>query len=425
MINKIFKTAIVFFFIYNVQLKGWPSLLSSRKIVFFIMLLYYVYKHDGQMKIRIFKDRNTVDTSICKIFNMAIFAILYVIIISLIQTILGTSMQGNTQLQRQIYFLIFGPISWFLAKDMFDDTEKFMSSLFWATLIQCIIVILEFHVFSFAQILNDVFEIDAHITYMIRHRAAGIGAGDSLLAINIFLGAVSCAYFLINSKNYIFYMASYIVIMYATMRSGTLGMIFCASLLFGTAVYCLVRNRVLRNFEINCFILLGGLCIGILFPEVIMELFESDIIIKFRSIFAEGVLNNETAKTLITQDVASISVETLLGTGLYRGMTVSGIINMSDTGYLQNYFGLGLIVTIIFYYTIYSCMYKNIKKLKDPVIKFIMGYFFLAIMVAEAKEPYIYHHGELFVFFMIVYMEYKNNYKLIEEDSHVYTRIRA
>ena len=140
------------------------------------------------------------------------------------------------------------------------------------------------------------------------------------------------------------------------------------------------------------------------YPEFFSSIEDFGIYRKLKEIWEGGMENSSFVTSLQAQEVAPISFETIIGTSIYRGYSGSGVLNRSDTGYLQAYFGYGLIMTVVFYFCLYKCMLENIFAIKDKDTKLLFLFFFAAIAIVEAKEPFIHHYGLPFAFFVGVFL---------------------
>ena len=132
------------------------------------------------------------------------------------------------------------------------------------------------------------------------------------------------------------------------------------------------------------------------------------ILSKIYSLFSGNFANSRTMKDISSQVIAPISLNTFWGTGIYRGISATGIMCTSDFGYVQTYFGYGLVMASLFYLSIFYGMYNAINNIHDKNIKFIMILLAISIAIAEIKEPYMSHYGVLYVFFVGSFSYFNN-----------------
>lgn len=406
-----FQIMIAFCVIYEVQLKGTSTMLTSRKVILFFLFMLFVLKNGIYGRVSI---KNTHFKNVVYLFVLGIVIVGYVLIITLINNVIGSA-NGTAILPRAVYFVLFGPVIWILAKDYYDDYDEFMRALLIATFIQVIIVILQYHVKGFAIFLDGHFELDAHTTYLDAYkaqnnmrRAVGLGAGDSLLSIDIFLGAVSCVYFMYKTKNIIKYLILYMLFLYGTAITGSIGMMLTAFVFFMYYIFQFVVMKKRTAILLTVIIVLAiPLCIFIN-PSILSEVENSYILSKIYSLFSGNFANSRTMKDISSQVIAPISLNTFCGTGIYRGVSATGIMCTSDFGYVQTYFGYGLVMASLFYLSIFYGMYNAINNIHDKNIKFIMILLAISIAIAEIKEPYMSHYGVLYVFFVGTFSYFNN-----------------
>lgn len=404
-LRGLLQILLVFFFIYDVRYVDTPTLFTSRKIVLCLLIILYLVKNKGKIAF-------SFENILCykEIKNLLILSVgifLYTLIVTVINNMDGVP-DGQGMIPRTVFFIIFVPIMYFFSMEFFKNTTEFITALLWATLLQAVIVVMEHNIQGVALFLEAHFMLDAHTSYLATNRAVGLGAGDSLLSIDIFLGCVACAYLFIERNKSMFYIIIYVFLTYVAFLTGSIGTIYCILTLISLIYYNLIKLKNVKGLIIVSILILGIIGVFVFMPSFVENILRSDIFIKIQSVFLEGLFNNSTSRVLRSQEVAQISINTLFGTGIYRGTTAGGITSMSDTGYLQMYFAVGLVVSIIFYYVLYKRMINSIKQVDDRGIKYILCILLFAIVIGEMKEPYIYHYGMLFTFFMICLTNYKS-----------------
>lgn len=399
----IFQVAIVFSIIYEVQLKGTSTMVTSRKLMLYLLVILFIFRYGRSLKIKV---DSFVDQFTLRIGVVGCLIVVYVFAITLINSLIGNA-EGTLIFPRAVYFVMFGPLVWYLAKDYFDSFDEFMRALLIASMIQVVIVIFQYHVEPFAYFLDGHFTLDAHTTYLDAHkkyndmrRAVGLGAGDSLISIDLFLGSLSSIYLLFKKKLAAKYLVCYLVLLYGTVITGSIGTILT---IFVFGAYCIYQAFILKNKKALLILLLAVVAVFICFlcvPDRLMEIKNSYIWGKIETLFGGNFAESRTARDLKEQTIAPLSIETFFGTGIYRGTSATGIICTSDFGYIQTYFGYGLVVAVVFYVSIFTAMFVSVKRMQDTNVKILMFLLAFSIAIAEIKEPYISHQGVLFVFFV-------------------------
>ena len=126
----------------------------------------------------------------------------------------------------------------------------------------------------------------------------------------------------------------------------------------------------------------------------------------FRGYTGEGGVNT----------IPPLCSETLIGLGITTGVSGSGIITITDGGFLRNYSAMGLIVAIINYFIIIIIFLKQHKSYKSIIFKSIIMFMLLILLIGEFKEYYIYYVSPMCFFFLI--------FNLMEKESLSYIRLK-
>lgn len=406
--NSVWRTLgqalLVFFFIYEVQPIGVPDILTSRKLVFFLCLALFLLKRN--FKLGFPSNATLAGRTINKLFLLSVIMLVWVVILSVINRI-GTPARGESILSRTLLFVFFTPLICYFMYDRFDNLEQFFRAVFFATILQSAIAISQYFSDSVKQFLYNHFVLDTNFSYLSPFRAAGLGAGEALLSIDLFIGMVAGAYLMIKKRGVLLYAPGYVFVLFATMLSGSTGFVLGAALLLLVVLYLAIGKLSFKGWRIA---FVGTVVLVVLFavyPEFFSSIEDFGIYRKLKEIWEGGTENSSFLTSLQAQEVAPISIETIIGTSLFRGYSSSGVLNRSDTGYLQAYFGYGLIMAVVFYFCLYKYMLENIFAIKDKDTKLLFLFFFVAIAIVEAKEPFIHHYGLPFAFFIGVFLYQK------------------
>ncbi len=394
----LWQICFVFFFIYEVQPIGVPNMLTSRKLVFYIAGFIFLTKYVNKYKLKSFNDKLFKNSS-NKLIRLGFVMLLWQTVLTLIHS------GGNGQMiwGRTLLFLVLTSFFCTFAYFFFDNLKQFLVSLFYTTIIQGAICISHFFSYAVKSFLYAHFMVDANFGYLSIDRAYGLGAAESLLSINLFLGLIATSILIIGSKNNLIYILGYIEILFAALLVGSTGFTLGLILLFLTIILMLKYSSA---YQKTTFFVIASIGIFVLFS--LAATFFADIedfssfhkLISFKEV---GFEQQTTVRVLREQAVAPICLHTLLGTSLYRG-TIDGLTTMSDTGYIQSYFGNGLIFTVFFYFVLYKLMLKNVRSIRNRVVFIILGFLFVSIAFTEGKEPYIHHFGNTFVFFTACFL---------------------
>lgn len=411
MVTKNFSTfrfialvLLAFGFIYEVQPKGVPDFLTSRKLVFFISAIYSFRNRKQVLPMRSYD----LYSSTCKkLFILAILMLIWTFLLGSLNGNLGNS---QSILSRTILFIPFVPFVYWYLRDMFKSVNEFCNAVFFASLLQAIIVICDYFMDSVKIFLFNTFVLDANNTYLATERAMGVGAGESLLSINLFLGLVATACIILKTSKYkIFYIVGYVTILFACLLSGSTGFVSGLALLLYIVGYQVVQERSFSSIFTVVLFIIAVITLFSVASSFFSEIDDFEIYRKISEFWTGDIKDTSIVSSLEAQEKAPISMETIIGTGIFRGRA-NGVYQRSDTGYYQNYFGYGLLMAIVFYFILYKCMFRNLMQIKDIKIKIPMYFLFAIIAFGEAKEPYIHHFGNVFVFFMICFLAQKDQY---------------
>ena len=383
-ISFLTKTIILFCFIYEFVLFLFPTpLLSSRKIAFLIVLIYHVIKKHSIKPF--FKDKN-----FRTLLFLCLFCAFYIILLNL-----NNQGEGISAFGYYFYFILYSFFGVFLFAGFFNwNYEKLIKAITIVTIIQATWCILTFYFDEF-HLLNDalfVIDKDENIDFLSESRLRSIGGAGSSLSVCIALSSFSFLYFIVKGKKIVVNTLLFFYCSFATLLTGTTGLIISIVSLSRTFIYSFIKGK-------------SGFLFVILFPFVMMLLFyvleialDADQFIQLTKKlvgFYENGLENGTFEVLKYQKVSGISIETLIGTGLSRGKSGS-VICFHDSGYIRNYFALGLIMAIVFYSILYFYMWRMAKKTKQQYVLLVI--FLLMVMMIEYKEPYLFYYYPLFLF---------------------------
>ena len=402
--KMLFQVLMVFFFIYEVQPIGVPDLLTSRKLVFYISAFLFLYKRD--FKFSLIKDNKFVNKTLKLLLCLSIGMLMWVIVLIVWNNFLG-KLSGESILSRTLLFIPFSGIIYLFIYDLFDNVEQFLHSVYIATLLQSSVVITHYFSQSMKVFLYNNFVLDANFTYLSPYRAAGLGAGESLLSMNLFVGLVACAYGIMKKRHIAIYVIGYAIILFSALLSGSTGFLAGIILFVSVTVFLFFEERNFKGLSIICLAIIALVIMTILMPDFFATINEFEIFRKISDFWTVGMANSSIVTSLQAQQIAPITSETIIGTSLYRGYSATGLFSRSDTGYLQAYFGYGLVGAVIFYICLYRDMIRNILSINNKKMQILLCMFLVVIIAGEAKEPYIHHYGILFVFYMICLLWHK------------------
>ena len=374
-----------------------------------ILAIYAVYAYFKRLSIRE-KTRTSKMVRFYWIWN--VFLLIYVF--ALLQ--INGSGNGTTPIKDYIQMLVILPIFYVSGKVIFRDTEELMKILYIGVIVQTAIILaaLLIPALSIALFMlipeggynsehfggvDMIFQYGYHI---------GLGVFTSAGSIKMAIGQIGACYFLMKnqgSKLFI-HLIIYLLIAIATSivsRTGLLISIVGLLVVF----YVKIKQKGHRAIKFTLLIALTFV-VG---TAVAVKFLDSDFIEDtFTRII---VLNERGAKDTYfagyTGDVGDnvippISNETIIGLGITYGVSGNGITTYTDGGFLRNYSAMGLIVAIINYLLIFMFFFKQFKANKKSIFKGVVLFMFLALIIGEFKESYIYYISPMCFFFLSFYL---------------------
>lgn len=183
----IWQIFFVFFFVYEVQPFGVPDMLTSRKIVFYIAGFTFITRFLKRFNSKTFDDVNFKRTS-KKLISIGFVVFLWQTLITLLHSGTGS---GQPMWGKTLLFLLLTSFFCTFSYFFFNNIKQFLLAMFYATVIQSVIYIADFFSFEVKVFLYNHFMVDANFGYLSSSRAYGLGAAESLLAINLFFGSCS------------------------------------------------------------------------------------------------------------------------------------------------------------------------------------------------------------------------------------------
>jgi hypothetical protein len=115
---------------------------------------------------------------------------------------------------------------------------------------------------------------------------------------------------------------------------------------------------------------------------------------------------NSTLEELNTMYVPPITIETIIGLGRVESESGYGNASMNDSGYIQTYYSLGLIMSAVFYLT-YFCLsfFRWLNSKRNPLILI----FLIIVFLVEYKEPFIFKYS--LPFLLTTFLVYENKFQ--------------
>ena len=391
MLKHVINFFLIFALIYDISFKELPILTSGR--VAFIILLVTHFK---VLKI------------VLKEYKTLMYFIIFLILYSFIQFSITND---NTQFSRFFYFTLYSLISSLFIAVKVKDTQKLLSYILMAVSIQSVILIYVFFNPSFKFILDQYIVYSGNFTVENLYRSFGLstqtGAVPSLTqSLGVGAGLVLSKY-----KNNFLITSAIIICFLSTFFNGRTG-ILMSILFFGAYFYYTISFK--KIVKTSLITILFFLYSSIITSEFVSSLdsirgFSAEYFIGWLS---EGfeLKNNKTIGALTSeQKIPELTVQNLfIGSGTvtdFNGGNSSG----HDSGFIQTYYSIGLIFTVLFYLLFSLFLIKNFKILNNRKLLFFICFIILSL---ELKEPMLFKYTEGFVVLSILFsmkLEIKKN----------------
>lgn len=387
MLKNILNFSLIFFLIYDISFKAFPILTSGR-----IVLIFLIISNFKDLKL-VFKE-----------YKFLKFIILLLLLVSFLQF---TLTNDNTQFSRFFYFTLFSLISSLIIATRVKDTQKLLFYILIAVSFQSVILVYVFFNPSFKFILDQYIVYGGNFTVENLYRSFGLSSqtGAALSLTQSF--GVGAGLLLLKYKNNYLITLSIVICFLSTIFVGRTGLLI--SLLF-LGVYFYYTISLKKIINISLIIIFLSLFISTIINKFTSSLdsingFSSEFFIRWLN---EGfqLENNKTVNALVSdQNIPELTIQNFfIGSGTIsnsNGTNSSG----HDSGYIQTYYSIGLIFTILFYLSICTFIVQNFKILNNRKLLFFICFTILAL---DFKEPMLFKYTEGFIFLTVLFsMKYE------------------
>lgn len=393
-LKQIIVSIIFFFFVYDVQIKGFPTIVSSRKWSLCILLLLSVihYKENKGFVLHLPK----LDERKKTIYKKYLLGITVVGVYALLIVLLNNGLNENYIDAKNItFFILYSIIAPLFLFNLFLDREELFKSLIFTGVVQSAIVYVLFISADARMLFEQLFRTDARFGYTSNNnKVLGLGSGGAALSVLLFLSLYSIGYYIFKEENIILNVIMYFFILIATLFTGRTGF-FSGILLI---LIILFRKGVLIKGK--TIIKLGAILCLIVISLVLTEKYILNNVLQdkvsqiFKYLNINEIVNGERGflYDISKMSAPDISWELLYGSGYGRGFSATGINVQNDIGYIQRIFSLGIFFASIFYSLNFICFWKLSKKMKDQNFRFYYRILIVALFVFELKETFFYYY---------------------------------
>ncbi len=399
-IRKFIKFLVIFFLLFDINFKLIPGFTTARCTFFFLLLytFFIALKKNSFGSKQFFKN------------NIIFLCILFCIyLVAIIQYFFSNDI---TQIGRLTYFTMYGLITPFIINLFFKSRKEFLILVGLAVLLQSLLTLCSYFNPNISNLFNNLILYNSNFGQENKMRALGfVSVAGATLSVIEFTGIVSLLiylkYYNTNLISRICIWTIIILILIAILFIGRTGLFLS---LFAILLYLFSFGINLKKIAVFSFIIIFFSQIN--FTDILgkatsnvdgynTELFFGWINSGFR-------FNNDLVEGLSQMPIPELSFRTIIGTGLVKDPSGEGNASGHDTGYIQTYYSLGLICSLIFYFTYYSFLVTHVKKNKD-----LIGFFLILVLgLIESKEFFIFSYT--YPFFLLSFI-------LIGQDKKYHT----
>jgi hypothetical protein len=394
LIKMLIKFFTIFFLLFDINFKFLPGYTTAR-CAFFILLVFLALK----------SRKITIGSKTFLKNNVWFICTLFIIYLVAITQYLFSN--DITQIGRLTYFTMYGLITPFALSKILNSRKEFLLLVGIAVLAQSLLTLASYFNPLVSDLFNNLILYNANFGQENKMRALGfVSVAGATLSVIEFTGIVSLLIYLRNYPtnfiNKIFIWTSIILILIAILFIGRTGLFLSLAAIilyffsFGINVkkisYLLLA--IILFSQINFINLLDKLTSNI--EGYNTELFVGWINSGFR-------LNNDLVEGLSQMPIPELTIKTIIGTGLVKDPSGDGNASGHDTGYIQTYYSLGLIFSLIFYCAYYIFLFNQAKTYKD-YLSFLL---ILVLVLIESKEFFIFSYT--YPFFLLSFILVSRN----------------
>ncbi|WP_159818022.1 hypothetical protein [Colwellia sp. 20A7] len=289
-------------------------------------------------------------------------------------------------LSKIIVFLVFTLYIAVAASFFFRDIQHFLKVVMICCCIQSVMIFISFIFPAYRDWLSTIMVEGGNIPLTDAFRVPGFSPGSGAgLALTISAGVFASMALYWRStmlKRKLLYLFVSLFMSASCILVGKLGLFLSFFYIF---IFFIIASSNLKHTFFIVLMFFLSLFILYLSLEIDWEAIAYPLERSF-SIFLKG--EDATAGAIAKMPIPALEITTIIGTGLVtnaNGLNASG----SDVGYVQTYYGFGLVVSILFYSSLFFYLARSITSLTNSVNKLLCIVFFIPLFIIEFKEPFI------------------------------------
>lgn len=394
LIKLFFFSLITFLYLFNIKFLA-ASWMPTGRLVFLVMLIFYGVSGSVFLKKEI--GRYPL------YFILLLFVLLYVTVQSFLIQYTDFSL-----ISKMIVFCIFSLFTAAMTSKLFPNVKVFLQSIALACVFQAMMVYISFFVVGYSDWLSSILVESSNIPFSNASRVPGFSnSSGSALSLSLSLGVfslMSLFYCSSNSFQRSACLSGSVFILLSCIFVGKLGLFL--SFYFILAIFFLESLRrpmfalkILIAGSITLFILIKFTFVGDLgqFTYVVERSF---------ALFMGN--EDSTLNALKSMPIPALDVNTMVGYGITTDPKGINAAN-SDVGYVQTYYALGFIFSLIFYIPLFFYLLVKVTAVKDKAYRLLSFVLFIPLFIIELKEPFITKLGYSFVIFSFLFIANKRS----------------
>lgn len=384
----------LFLYIFNVKLLA-ATWMPTGRLVFLITVIIYGVSGVIFIKKEIKK---------YPLYFISLFFVLVYVMVHFLFT--GGLYFGL--ISKMIVFCAFSLFMAAMVSHIFPSSKLFIQSMALACFFQSVMVYISFLSPDYRAWLSSVLIESSNIPLTYAKRVPGFSnSSGSALSVLLSLGVfalMSLYYCTSKFVQKIIFLLGALFILSSCIFVGKLGLFLSIYFIFAIFFLEFVRRPVFV-FKILTITFIA-LFILIKFTSLADFAHVTYAIERSFSLFMEN--EDSTLTALKAMPIPVLDINTLVGYGMIinsKGVSATG----SDIGYIQNYYALGFIVSLIFYISLFMYLLARIIAVKHGPYRFLSLVLFIPLFIIELKEPFITKLGYSFVIFSFIFIVSKSS----------------
>lgn len=395
-LKSVIIAIVLFFFIYEIRIKGLPAVFSSRKVTFVLMIILSMTEYRrGGVVLRIGRLRYGAGLIYKQYFLYMMIVWGYSFFLAVANNRLD---EGYVDAKFLSFYLMYSVLTPYFLCAVFSDIEDLFRILSVIGVIQATVVYMLSVSYDLRVLFDNFLETETKLTYSAQAvKVYGLGAWGANGSVLMFLSLYAIGYFLLKGRRMFLYILMYAYILAASVMVGRtgfyLGIGLAVFLGFGS-LRKKVKKTVVLSLAASFIVLVLMLVIGLKAVSDNRNIYERAMI----------TINHLDKSTIFDRDGPSFvnsmmnmtfpdfSLELLYGAGHGRGISRTGMDVQNDIGYVQRIYSLGIIMALMLYAVIFSSFIRIGKRILEKNDRRYYYVLIIVLFVLEVKEQFVFYY---------------------------------